>query len=64
VIDRSEKSAEVVVDGGQTQSKDRTRRSGIRSDDVLEMASDVRIGGAVQRGLGETGFDHLGSDED
>ena len=28
------------------------------------MASDVRIGGAVQRGLGEAAFDHLGSDED
>jgi hypothetical protein len=44
--------------------KGRTRRSGIRSDDVLEMASDVCIGRAVQRGLGEAAFDHLGSGED
>jgi hypothetical protein len=29
---------------------------------VLEMASDVRIGGTVQKGRGEAGYD-LGSDE-
>ena len=44
-------------------AKDRTRRSDSWEGDVLEMASDVRIGGTVQKGRGEAGPD-LGSDED
>ena len=59
---RSEKSAEAIVVCSLEQTKGRTRRSGSCDGDVLEMASDVRIGGTVQKGRGEAGYD-LGSDE-
>jgi hypothetical protein len=52
VSSRSEKSAEAVL-AGDEPVKGRTRRSETCEGDVLEMASDVRSGGAVRKGRGE-----------
>jgi hypothetical protein len=62
VLSRSEKSAEAVVAGDESV-KGQTRRSDSYEGDVLEMASDVRLGGAVRRGRGEAESDPS-SDED
>jgi hypothetical protein len=62
VLSRSEKSAEAVVVASQGRTKGRTRRSGIRHDDVEGNASDVRVSGAVRQGQGEA-LSEPGSDE-
>ena len=62
VLNRSEKSAKAVV-ACREAVKGRTRRSDSLEGDVLEMASDVRIGGTVRKGRGEA-ESVPGSDED
>ncbi len=63
VSSRSEKSAEAVVVCSQEQAKGLNEKEWFLEGDVLEMASDVRIGGTVRRGRGEA-KPVPGSDED